>query len=94
MEGPSAILVLSQQDLSIPLNNHACILFEDAVGSHIEVAMAANGVSIVVHRAHKMTFVDVQVLELVTFFDVVESGTKLRGKKEQNVISENSTVKV
>ena len=72
MEGPPAILVLSQQDLSIPLNNHACILFEDAVGSHIEVAMAANGICIVVHCTHKMTSVDVQVLELVTFFAFVE----------------------
>ena len=72
MEGPTTILVLSQQDLSIPLNNHACVLLEDAVGSHIEVAMAANRVSVVVHSAHKMTFVDVQVLELVTFFAIVE----------------------
>jgi len=65
-------LVLLDQDLAVPFDDHVGVALEQPICSHCEVSVAPDCVGVVVYCAHQVPVLNVQVFESVTFLHFVK----------------------
>ena len=72
MQRSSTIDILLVQNLSVAIYYRASVAFKQGIGSHIEITVAPDRVSIMVDSAHEMTMFDVCIFETETFLNDVK----------------------